>query len=122
MVLVSDGTAIGATLAPERADVTSRHVDVQISATSAHTSVAERPRQHANEREAIELGRGVAIGVVIGVPIGSAVAAGVVMLAVPQSGLGGIELGVLVGAFWGIFFGGLGGVVPKVIAQTRAGH
>jgi len=33
--------------------------------------------------------------------------------------LGIISLGFLIGAFWGIFFGGLGGVVPKVLAHEH---
>lgn len=71
--------------------------------------------------ESMELGRGVVQGIAIGVPVGSIAAIGVLMLVAPSLSLGAsIGLGILIGGFWGIFFGGLGGMVPKVLGQPES--
>jgi hypothetical protein len=55
----------------------------------------------------------------IGAVIGSAISTGIMWFAVPGLTLAGlIELGVPMGAFWGIFLGGLSGVAVK--AATHA--
>jgi hypothetical protein len=79
-------------------------------------------RYRLEDRESAELGRGAMIGVAIGVPVGAVIAIGLLMAAVPRfadTGINGIALGAVVGGYWGIFFGGLGGVVPKVLAQEH---
>lgn len=76
-------------------------------------------------REFEEMWHGAMLGVMIGVPVGALVAVGVLMTMVPDvasTGIGGIVLSVVVGGFWGIFFGGLAGVVPKVLAHEKSKH
>jgi hypothetical protein len=70
--------------------------------------------------ESRELGRGLIIGTAIGIPVGSVIAVGVLMATVPSlSTMAAIGLGILVGSYWGLFFGGLGGMVTKVVAQAH---
>lgn len=71
--------------------------------------------------ESMELGKGVVTGIAIGVPVGMVLTIGPLMLFVPSLSVGGsIALGMLIGGFWGIFFGGLGGMVPKVLGQPAS--
>lgn len=73
--------------------------------------------------ESAELGRGVVKGVVLGIVIGGVIGVGFVIAAVPgamEMAPNSLVLGFLIGAFWGIFFGGLGGMVPAVLAQEHA--
>lgn len=87
--------------------------------------VPEPGRYRIEDHEAEEIGQGAAIGVAIGVPVGSLVGIGVLLATVPgilDAGFSGIGVSALVGGFWGIFFGGLGGVVPKVLAQSHCGE
>ena len=82
-------------------------------------SVPEPGRYKVEYHESSELGRGAAIGGAIGVPVGSGVAISVLLAAVPEMGrMAAIGLGILAGSFWGLFYGGLGGMVLKVLAQT----
>src|SRR6266511_2064590 len=58
--------------------------------------------------ESAEFWTAVRNGMAAGTVIGSAIAMGIMSFAVPGLTLAGlIELGVPMGAFWGIFFGGL---------------
>ena len=84
---------------------------------------APAPGQYRVEYdEAAELGRGAVLGVAIGIPVGCLVSIVLLTLAVPEMSMDGVlVLGITLGAFWGIFFGGLGGVVPKVLAQEHGG-
>ena len=82
-------------------------------------SIPEPGRYKVEYHESSELGRGAAIGGAIGVPVGSGVAISVLLAAVPEMGkMAAIGLGILTGSFWGIFYGGLGGTVLKVLAHT----
>ena len=82
-------------------------------------SVPEPGRYRVEYHESSELGRGAAIGGAIGVPVGSVVAISVLLAAVPEMGrMAAIGLGIVVGSFWGLFYGGLGGMVLKVLAQS----
>jgi hypothetical protein len=82
-------------------------------------SVPEPGRYKAEYHESSELGRGAAIGGAIGAPVGSAVAIGVLLATVPEmSTMAAIGLGILAGSFWGLFYGGLGGVVLKMLAHA----
>ncbi len=82
-------------------------------------SIPEPGRYKVEYHESSELGRGAAIGGAIGVPVGSGVAISVLLAAVPEMGrMAAIGLGILVGSFWGLFYGGLGGMVLKVLAHT----
>ena len=54
--------------------------------------------------------------------LGSTMQNGALLLLVPSLSVGAsVGLGALIGGFWGIFFGGLGGMVPKVLAHA-SGH
>ena len=92
-----------------------------VSPEDFEVGAPEPGRYHLEDRGSQEIGQGVATGVAIGIPVGGLVSVGVLMLAVPgyaNEGVGGIALGLLIGAFWGIFFGGLGGIVPKILAHA----
>lgn len=73
--------------------------------------------------EAAEFGRGAAIGVAVGTLAGGIIGIAAINVIVPgilyTGGMNAALLGFLIGGFWGIFFGGLGGVVPKVLAQEH---
>ena len=76
----------------------------------------EPGRYRFEYHEAAEFWTAVRNGMVVGAVIGSAIAMGIMSFAVPGLTLAGlIELGVPIGAFWGIFFGGLGGVAVKAV-------
>ena len=82
-------------------------------------SIPEPGRYRVEYHESSELGRGVAIGVAIGIPVGSGIAISLLLATVPGMGrMAAIGLGIVVGSFWGLFFGGLGGMVLKVLAHT----
>lgn len=81
--------------------------------------IPEPGRYRVEFHESSELGRGVAIGVAFGIPVGSGIAISVLLAAVPgMDRMVTIGLGILVGSFWGLFYGGLGGMVLKVLAHT----
>jgi hypothetical protein len=82
-------------------------------------SIPEPGRYKVEYHESNELGRGAAIGGAIGMPVGSVVAIGVLLATVPEMGtMAAIGLGIVVGSFWGLFYGGLGGMVLKVLVHT----
>lgn len=70
-------------------------------------------RYRLDFHEAASLGKAALDGIVVGTIAGGAIGAIFLTVAVPamlEYGTGAIVLGVLVGAFWGSFFGGLGGM------------
>ena len=82
----------------------------------------EPGRYQVECHESQELFRGLVIGTVIGIPVGSVIAIGVLLATVPaMTGMTAIGLGILVGSYWGLFFGGLGGMVVKVVALSHGG-
>ena len=82
---------------------------------------APEPGRYRFERhESAEFWTAVRNGMVIGAVIGSAVAMSIMWFAVPGLTLAGlIELGVPMGAFWGIFVGGLSGVAAKAVSLAE---
>jgi len=74
----------------------------------------EPGRYRFERHESAVLWKAVRKGMVIGAVIGSLIAMGIMSIAVPgQSLVGLLELGVPMGACWGIFFGGLTGLALK---------
>jgi hypothetical protein len=87
---------------------------------AVEVSIPEPGHYKIEYHESSELGRGAAIGAVIGMPVGIGVAIAVLLTTVPSMDrMTAIGLGILLGSLWGPFFGGLGGIVPKVLAQTE---
>jgi hypothetical protein len=82
---------------------------------------APEPGQYRIERhESAEFWTAVRKGMMIGAVIGSAISMGIMWFAVPGLTLAGlIALGVPMGAFWGIFLGGLGGVAAKAVSLAE---
>jgi hypothetical protein len=82
----------------------------------------EPGRYQVEYHESQELFRGLVIGTAIGIPVGSVIAIGVLLATVPaMTSMAAIGLGILVGSYWGLFFGGLGGMVVKVVALSHGG-
>jgi hypothetical protein len=79
---------------------------------------APAPGRYRIERhESAEFWTAVRKGMMIGAVIGSAIAMGIMWFAVPGLTLAElIELSVPMGAFWGIFIGGLSGVAAKAVS------
>jgi hypothetical protein len=98
---------------------------LRLGLTEDEIEVGEpRPgRYRIDTDEAAELGRGAAIGIAVGVVVGGIIGVAAMNVIMPgilyTGGMTAISLGFLIGAFWGIFFGGLGGVVPKVLAYEH---
>ncbi|MCC6178986.1 MAG: hypothetical protein IT305_27065 [Chloroflexi bacterium] len=82
------------------------------------------PGRYLIERnESVAVGQGVVRGVLIGIVAGGVIGMGFVLATVPSPTsmtLNAQALGFLIGGFWGIFFGGLGGMVPAVLAHEQA--
>ena len=77
-------------------------------------------RYRVEIHESQEIGRAVVRGIAVGVPLGGIIATGFLLLVVPGIALtSAIGLGLAMGGYWGIFFGGLGGMALKVIAHDR---
>jgi hypothetical protein len=122
--MTSEGTQLVAGLftSRSRADAAVQKLH-RIGLTDADIEIgAPEPGRYGIEYdESLELGRGVVMGIAIGVPVGSIVAIAALMLVAPSLSIGAsIGLGILIGGFWGIFFGGLGGMVPKVLGQPES--
>ena len=80
----------------------------------------EPGRYRVEVRESQELGRAVLLGIAVGVPLGGVIATGGLLLIVPGiAPMAAVGLGLVMGGFWGIFFGGLGGMAVQVIAHER---
>jgi hypothetical protein len=83
-------------------------------------SIPEPGSYGVEHNESGDLGRGIVIGIAIGIPVGSGVAISLLLAAVPgMSRMAAIGLGIVIGSYWGLFFGGLGGMVPKVLAHAH---
>lgn len=85
------------------------------------TPASGRYRLDVQEDEG--LGSGVIDGIVTGTLLGAVIGALLIALLVPQAmenGSGAILLGILVGGFWGSFFGGLGGMAIKASTHSSA--
>lgn len=82
---------------------------------------APEPGQYRIEHhESAEFWTAVRKGMMIGALIGSAVSLGIMRLAVPGLSLIElIELSVPMGAFWGVFVGGLSGVAAKAVSLAE---
>jgi hypothetical protein len=94
-------------------------LDLGFTEADVETGAPEPGRYGMEYDEGMELGRGVTFGIAVGVPVGAIATTGLLLILVPSlSVMSSIGLGVLIGGFWGIFFGGLGGMVPKVLAQS----
>jgi len=80
----------------------------------------EPGRYRIEYHESAEFWTAVRNGMVAGAVIGSAISTGIMSFAVPGLTLAGLlELGVPMGAFWGIFFGGLSGVAIKAVTHAE---
>jgi len=92
---------------------------IGVADADVEIGVPEPGRYRIEYHESAEFWTAVRNGMVVGAVIGSAIAMGIMSFAVPGLTLAGlIELGVPMGAFWGIFLGGLSGVAVK--AGTHA--
>jgi hypothetical protein len=82
---------------------------------------APEPGQYRIEsHESAEFWKAVRRGMMIGAVVGSVVSTGIMWFAVPGLTLAGlIELGVPMGAFWGVFVGGLSGVAAKAVGLSE---
>ena len=82
---------------------------------------APEPGQYRIERhESAEFWTAVRNGMIIGAVVGSAIAMGIMSFAVPGLTLAGLlELSVPMGAFWGVFIGGLSGVAVKAVSLAE---
>lgn len=80
----------------------------------------EPGRYRIEHHESAEFWTAVRKGMLIGAVVGSAVAMAIMWFAVPGLTLAGlIELSVPMGAFWGIFVGGLSGVAAKAVSLAE---
>jgi hypothetical protein len=80
----------------------------------------EPGRYRIEYHESADFWTAVRNGMVVGAVIGSVIAMGIMSVAVPGlTPAGLIELGVPMGAFWGIFVGGLSGVAVKAVAHAE---
>ena len=80
----------------------------------------EPGRYRIEYHESAEFWTAVRNGMVAGAVIGSVISTGIMSFAVPGLTLAGLlALGVPMGAFWGIFLGGLSGVAVKAVTQRR---
>jgi hypothetical protein len=79
---------------------------------------APEPGQYRIERhESAEFWTAVRKGMMVGAVVGIAISMGIMWFAVPGLTLAGlIELSVPMGAFWGLFVGGLSGVAVKTVS------
>jgi hypothetical protein len=97
----------------------------RIGLTDADVEVGapEPGRYRVEYYESQEVGQGILRGIALGIPVGGVLGSGFLVLSVPGMALAGsIGLGFLIGAFWGIFFGGLCGMMMRSLAPTEALH
>jgi hypothetical protein len=95
----------------------------RIGLTDADVEVGapEPGRYRVEYYESQEVGHGIVRGIALGIPVGGIIGAGFLVLTVPGMALAGsIGLGFLIGAFWGIFFGGLCGMMMRSLAPSEA--
>jgi hypothetical protein len=93
---------------------------IGVATTDVEIGTPEPGRYRVEDDESRKYGRGVTVGILLGVPAGGGVAIGVLRYAVPDLGIPlTVGLGMLIGGYWGIFFGGLAGMVPKVLAHAK---
>ena len=77
----------------------------------------EPGRYRIEHHESAEFWSAVRKGMMLGAVIGIAISMGIMWFAVPDLTLAGlIELSVPMGAFWGVFVGGLSGVAAKAVS------
>jgi hypothetical protein len=92
---------------------------VGVADADVEVGAPEPGRYRIEHHESAEFWTAVRNGMAVGAVIGSAITMGIMSFAVPGLTLAGlIELSVPMGAFWGIFFGGLSGVAVQ--AATHA--
>jgi hypothetical protein len=97
----------------------------RIGLTDADVEIGapEPGRYRVEYYESQEVGQGILRGMALGIPVGGVLGSGFLVLSVPGMALAGsIGLGFLIGAFWGIFFGGLGGMMMRSLAPSEALH
>jgi hypothetical protein len=81
-------------------------------------------RYRLDVREAASLGSAAVDGIIVGTILGAVLGVGLLFLAVPgalERGASAVVLGILMGGFWGSFFGGLGGMAIKAASSDEAG-
>jgi hypothetical protein len=67
------------------------------------------------------IGRGIKRGVIFGVPVGGLIAAGFFTAILPaETLLTTIGMGLVIGGYWGIFFGGLSGLALSMLKHREA--
>ena len=94
----------------------------RVGVTDADVEVGapEPGRYRIEHHESAEFWTAVRNGMVIGAVIGSAISMGIMWFAVPGlSFVELIELSVPMGAFWGVFVGGLSGVAAKAVSLAE---
>jgi hypothetical protein len=93
---------------------------VGVADADVEIGAPEPGRYRVERHESAEFWTAVRKGMVIGAVIGSAIAMGIMWFAIPGLTLAElIELSVPMGAFWGIFVGGLSGVAAKAVSLAE---
>ncbi len=121
MDTVEENLVAGVFTSREQADAVLKDLlRIGLTADALEVGVPEPGRYQLEDHGSQEIGQGAVIGIAIGVPVGSLAGIGMVAAAVSgmASSLDVIGLGILFGGFWGIFFGGLAGMVPKIMAHA----
>jgi hypothetical protein len=96
---------------------------VGLTDADIEVGVPEPGRYRVEYYESQEVGGGILRGIALGILIGGILGAAFLVLSVPRMALvGSISLGFLIGAFWGIFFGGLVGMMMRSLAPSEALH
>jgi hypothetical protein len=120
MYAEDDAVVAGLFESRTQADTAVEHLH-QIGVTDADVEVGTpQPGRYRFERhEAAVVWTAVRKGIVVGAVVGAVISMGVMSLVVPgQSWAGLIELGVPMGAAWGMFFGGLTGMALKSMTMV----
>lgn len=124
--MVADGGNVVAGLfkSQRQADIAVQALH-RIGLTDADVEVGtpEPGRYRVEYYESQEVGRGILRGMAVGIPVGGIIGSGFLVLSLPEMALAGsISLGFIIGAFWGIFFGGLGGMLLRSLEPSQALH
>jgi hypothetical protein len=81
-------------------------------------------RYRLDVREGASLGSAALDGIIVGTILGAVLGVALLFLAVPgalEHGASAVMLGILMGGFWGSFFGGLGGMAIRAASSDEGG-
>jgi hypothetical protein len=124
-MVASDGNVVAGLFRSQRQADAALQALHRIGLTDADVEVGapEPGRYRVEYYESQEVGSGILRGIALGIPVGGIIGSGFVVLSVPEMALAGsIALGFVIGAFWGIFFGGLTGMLMRSLEPTQALH